>query len=300
MPMHNSNDIPAGLLAALTNIDWQLQGWLAEHHALTEAQIATALFASPARARRRLDTLTAAGLVERFQDLVTENMADEDINPWFYTTGPHGYWQPRYADGFLDRMWALGGGPQLNELTEVNGFFTSLAGHARTNAGAHLRRWWSAAHTAEVYPQAFMTAEQRATQGRACPDGHGIWQAEGHIIGLFLHHATSLPSPQEIALARRAYQTVTDVGAASFAVLYRLPDPATEARFHDLIAADPPTVTLATTTATGNPAEPIWHITERRMPATASTSSPTRHAPRKADRPATRPSAQAGHQMIWQ
>jgi hypothetical protein len=57
----------------------------------------------------------------------------------------------------LSRRWWLTNRANLPHLLAVNGFFTDLAGHARTHRGTQLTRWWPSSRCQQ--PDAFKELE---------------------------------------------------------------------------------------------------------------------------------------------
>ena len=166
-------DAVLGLQARLTDRDETLLGWLADHHVLTTPQITRALFGSTGFAQRRLLTLHRAGLIDRFRPLRPGGGA----YPWHYVLAHLGALHvaavrdqspPRPA-ATADRIRRIATSRTLDHRLGVNGFFTDLAGHARTHPGTRLERWWSEAQCAA--PGAFAPGLISPIR----PDGHGIW-----------------------------------------------------------------------------------------------------------------------------
>ena len=170
-------DAVLGLQARLTDRDETLLGWLADHHVLTTPQITRALFGSTGFAQRRLLTLHRDGLIDRFRPLRPGGGA----YPWHYVLAHLGALHvaavrdqspPRPA-ATTDRIRRIATSRTLDHRLGVNGFFTDLAGHARTHPGTRLERWWSEAQCAA--PGAFAPGLISPIR----PDGHGIWTETG-------------------------------------------------------------------------------------------------------------------------
>jgi hypothetical protein len=131
--------------ARLTDRDHVLLGWLADHGVLTTVQINRALFGSLDFTQRRLRKLCQAGLLARFRPF----RAEGGTYPYHYVLAQlgvevvaahRGNDLPR-KDQARKRRWHLTNKANLPHLLAVNGFFTELAGYARTHPGASLDRW---------------------------------------------------------------------------------------------------------------------------------------------------------------
>nr|WP_244311584.1 replication-relaxation family protein [Micromonospora taraxaci] len=77
----------------------------------------------------------------------------------------------------------------------VNGFFTALAGHARTHPGSELTRWWPAGRCQQTgaFAEPDDDVAARAYTPRSRPDGHGIWVEGDRRLPFFLS-TTSAPN----------------------------------------------------------------------------------------------------------
>lgn len=189
----------------LTARDWTMLGWLADHGTLTTFQINTALFGSLDFAQRRLRKLTDAGVLDRFRP----QKADGGSYPYHYVltqlgvelvAAQRGNPSPR-RDAATKRRRYLTSRANLPHLLGVNGFFTALAGYARTHPGARLARWWPASRcrgTGAFARSWDGTVDDRGRryvpglfyQPRVRPDGHGIWIEDDKQVPFFLEHDT--------------------------------------------------------------------------------------------------------------
>jgi hypothetical protein len=168
----------------LTPRDLVLLGWLADHGVLTTPQIAHALYPSLGFAQRRLSGLVEAGVLDRFRP----HRPDGGSHPYHYVLAQLGVevmaaqrdaeHLPR-RDQARKRRWWLTNRANLPHLLAVNGFFTDLAGHARTHPGSELTRWWPSSRCQQ--PDAFKELEagaaipSRVYAATVAADGHGIW-----------------------------------------------------------------------------------------------------------------------------
>jgi hypothetical protein len=208
--------------AALTGRDLVLLGWLADHGVLTTEQIAAALFPSVNFAQRRLRTLLAWRLVDRFRP----QRPDGGSYPYHWLlaqlgtdviAAQRGEPVPR-RDQARQRRWHLTNRANLPHLLGVNGFFTRLAAYARTRLGAELRRWRSAARCQQR--GAFATrplddgrwdATALSYHPKSRPDGHGIFTARDHTTASFLEYDTGTEPLTRLA-ARDRYRTAFENG----------------------------------------------------------------------------------------
>lgn len=176
----------------LTDRDHVLLGWLADHGVLTSFQIAEALFPSLDYAQERLRKLIRLGLLDRFRPL----RAEGGSYPYHYVlaqlgvevvSAQRGEELPR-RDRARRRRGHLTNRANLPHLLGVNGFFTALAGHARTRTGCHLARWWPAARCQRMgeFAEEHDDINVRAYIPRSRPDGHGIWVEGGRSVSFFL------------------------------------------------------------------------------------------------------------------
>jgi hypothetical protein len=180
----------------LTNRDHTLLGWLADHGVLTTVQIARALYPSLDFAQRRLRKLCRVGLLGRFRPF----RAEGGTYPYHYVldqlgveivAAHRGDDLPR-KDHARRRRWQLTNRANLPHLLGVNGFFTDLAGHARTHPGTSLDRWWPAAACARMgaFAEPGDDINAHVYTPRVRPDGHGIWTDHDLTVPFFLEYDT--------------------------------------------------------------------------------------------------------------
>jgi hypothetical protein len=95
------------------------------------------------------------------------------------------------------RRWQLTNRANLPHLVGVNGFFTGLAGHARTHPGCELARWWSERQCRQMGAFASEDADvaERLYTPTSRPDGHGIWIEHGTQAAFFLEYDTGTERP---------------------------------------------------------------------------------------------------------
>jgi Replication-relaxation len=250
----------------LTDRDLLLLDWLADHQVLTTPQITTALFGSPDLAHRRLLVLQRLGLIDRFRPL----RAGGGSHPWRHVLGPLGAQviaatrgEPTPRPGATTaRIRRIAASRTLDHLLGINGFFTDLAGHARTHPGHTLDRWWPETRcaTAGVFGTGLITPIR--------PDGHGIYThqtSDGQRQTCFLLEWDTGSESLPVLIGKLArYTTHVERGGPAWPVLIRLPDPTREQNLHihlpDLHLPLPVATTTADRLHHAGPAGPIWHL----------------------------------------
>lgn len=270
----------------LTGRDLTLLGWLADHGVLTSDQIATALYPSINFAQRRLRTLLAIGVVDRFRP----QRADGGSYPYHYVLGQlgadviaaqRGEDIPR-RDHAKRRRWHLTNRANLPHLLGVNRFFTDLAGYARTHPDHALDRWWPARQCQQ--PGAFAepgNIQALAYPPRVRPDGHGIWTHQptsrhptpgaSHAtaavsVPFFVEYDTGTEPLGTLIDKLTAYGELATVTGAVWPVLFWLHSSHRERNLHQRLTGagiHRPVATAArdTTTTTGlGPAEAVWWL----------------------------------------
>jgi len=214
--------------SVLTARDLTLLEWLVDHGVLTSFQIAYALFPSLDFAQRRLTRLTTIGVVDRFRPF----KLDGGSFPYHYVIDQLGAEvvaaqrdEPPPRPGYgraRRRRWTST--RTIGHRLGVNGFFTDLAGHARTHPGHELVRWWPEAWCRE--PAAF-AIEQDAIELLVHampihPDGHGIWQAGHLLVPFFLEYDTGTEPITELVRKLIGYTSLAVRGGPSWPVLFWL------------------------------------------------------------------------------
>jgi hypothetical protein len=254
----------------ITDRDCVLLDWLAEHGVLTSVQIAQALFPSLDYAQERLRTLVGLRVLERFRP----NRAGGGSFPYHYVLAQLGleviaaqrgeYLERGYRDRARRRRWQLTNRANLAHLVGVNGFFTALAGHARTRPGCELTRWWSARECQQ--PGAFATADadvfQRLYIPKSRPDGHGVWIEDGAQVSFFLEYDTGTERPISRLVDKiDGYEDLARSTGQVWPVLFWLPGAARERRLHEELTDAGVRYPVATAIHdAGNPAEGVWWL----------------------------------------
>ena len=192
----------------LTGRDRVLLGWLYDHGVLTSFQIANALFPSLDFCQRRLRTLYRLRLVARFRP----QRADGGSYPYHYVIDQLGAEvvaanrderPPRRDHARMERRrWTST--RSLAHRLGVNGFFTDLAGHARTHPDAELVEWLPEAvcQRAGTFTSRQDPGLVRAYQPRVRPDGYGRWvdgRRRGAVLRRVRHRRRAAVDPRRQA-----------------------------------------------------------------------------------------------------
>jgi hypothetical protein len=250
----------AGELARLTPRDRHLLDLLDQHSTFTTDQLAALAFSSLARARNRLSTLYARDILDRFR--LYQRPGSQ---AWRWTLGPvgaailaagRGDTLPR-PSAVRDATMRLAASGTLAHLLTVNGFFAALTGHARTNPGARLARWWNEARCRE------------ACGNLVRPDGHGVWtdatRAGGRAVPFWVEVDLGTEPLRRVAGKLTGYAALPPRRA--YPVLFWLTSTAREANLHAQLSRTgvPDGVRVATAAAdvAAGPAGPVWRVVGR-------------------------------------
>ena len=257
----------------ITDRDCVLLGWLAEHGVLTSAQIAQALFPSLDYAQERLRILVGLRVLERFRP----NRAGGGSFSYHYVLAQLGleviaaqrgeHLERGYRDRARRRRWQLTNRANLAHLVGANGFFTALAGHARTRPGCELARWWSARQCQQMGAFAGDDADiaERTYTPKSRPDGHGIWIEDGTQIPFLLEYDTGTERPISRLVDKiDGYEDLARVTGRVWPVLFWLPGPVRERNLHEGLTDAGVRYPVATAIHdAGNPAEAVWWLHRR-------------------------------------
>ncbi len=227
--------------SVLTARDHLLLQWLFDHGVLTTFQIAHALFPSQDYAQRRLTRLAGIGVVDRFRPF----KLDGGSFPYHYVIDQLGAEviaaqrdEPPPRPGFgkaRRRRWTST--RTIGHRLGVNGFFTDLAGHARTHPDHALLRWWPESRCRE--PAAFAIEDdaiELLTHTMPIhPDGHGIWQAGDALVPFFLEYDTGTEPITELGHKLVGYTSLAERGGASWPVLFWLTNAERAVHLHELL-----------------------------------------------------------------
>jgi predicted transcriptional regulator len=262
----------------LTARDHTIIAWLGDHGVLTTHQVAFALFPSADVAQRRLRLLTELGLIQRFRPL----RLDGGSYPFHYVLDHLGALvlaiqreqdAPRPAQSRA-RMHALTRRSDLNHMLGVNGFFTDLAGYARTHPGAALQRWWPTARCTEW--DVFPTGDGRHHGYRLPirPDAHGVFtdnrtndpeNTRPATVPFFLEHDTGTEPLTTLLRKIPGYEHLARHVGHRWPVLFWLHSSTRERHLQEHLAGGPPPDVPVATAARDrtdgqSPAEAIWWL----------------------------------------
>ncbi|MER7889418.1 replication-relaxation family protein [Micromonospora sp. NPDC094482] len=256
----------------LTDRDRVLLGWLYDHGVLTSFQIARALFSSLDFCQRRLRTLYRLRLVARFRP----QRADGGSYPYHYVIDQLGAEvvaagrderPPRRDHARVERRrWTSS--RSLAHRLGVNGFFTDMAGHARTHPNAELIEWLSeaACQRSAMFTRREDPGLVRAYQPRVRPDGYGLWAEGGVMVPFFVEYDTGGEQLSVLVGKLDGYRELFATIGRVWPVLFWLHSAAREANLRRLFADTAPQVPLATgardraATAGLCPAEAVWAV----------------------------------------
>ncbi|MEU4557447.1 replication-relaxation family protein [Actinoplanes sp. NPDC023936] len=238
----------------LTARDRVLLGWLYDHGVLTTPQVANALFPSLDFCQRRLRTLHQLRLIARFRP----QRADGGSYPYHWLIDQLGVEvvaaarderPPRRDHARLERRrWTST--RTLTHRLGVNQFFTDLAGHARTHAGAELRQWLPEAVCQRA--GTFATADDpvlvRAYEPSVRPDGYGQWCEAGREVAFFLEYDTGTEPLSVLTGKLVGYARLFATLGRSWPVLFWLHSAARERNLRQRFADLPNLVPAATGT----------------------------------------------------
>lgn len=257
----------------LTDRDHVLLAWLADHGVLTSFQLAYALFPSLDYAQERLRKLVRLRVLDRFRP----QKPDGGSYPYHYVlaqlgveivSAQRGADLPR-RDQARRRRWHLTNRANLPHLLGTNGFFTALAGYARTHSGCALARWWPAAHCQQMgaFAEDSDDVHIRTYTPTARPDGHGIWSEGGRSVAFFLEFDTGTERPlSRLADKLDGYANLARVTGRVWPVLFWLPSTARERHLHQAFTESGvryPAATAVHGDGAANPAEAVWWLHRR-------------------------------------
>ena len=271
---------PLRELRHLTPRDRLVLSWLAEHYVLSTEQIAAAAFPSVRAAQIRLAVLYRIGAVSRFSFARTE----ATTGSYRYTLGPLGallhpdaYTDPDHPGAkppktHLERRARITRSPRLPHLLGVNQFFIDLIRHTRTHPDAALLRWWSEQHATAAFETAL---------SRIRPDAHGVWQAAGHQVGLFLEYDRDTEDVARVIGKLRQYEKLAADGGPRYPVLFWVPDRRREASLLRALTSVRLPIPVATAIHSPHPAGPVWALPGDPGPRLCLHDLPSEPAPER-------------------
>jgi len=241
----------AELAGRLTGRDRELCRLVFEHRVLTSLHCAQLVFASQVTARHRLVILTGLRVLDRFRPTW---QLGQGSPPWHYVLGPAGAAVLAAEQAITvaqlgwrrDRALAIAHSPQLAHQVGVNGFFSTLAAHARRRRDAALAAWWPERRCAERWGQLVR------------PDAYGRWQQAGGEVDFFLEYDRGTEDLGRLLAKLDAYAELAAVSRIATPVLFWLPTAAREERFRAAAARPGVPVATASGPAGASPAGPVW------------------------------------------
>ncbi len=247
------------LAGQLTDRDRAIIRLVFEHRVFTTGQLAAVFFRSQDRAEYRLRQLTEAGVLARFRPYTPKG---EGSAPFHYVLGNAGAAvlaaergiEPRRLDYRQDKALEIAHSQRLAHQVGVNGFFTTLIGHARQRrrGGARLAVWLS----------------ERACNDRwghvVRADGFGRWQQADGEVDFFLEYDRGTEPLERLAAKLVAYQQLAVATRVATPVLFWLPSSGREASVREILTGEQRwakvrfLVATASPTLALDPAEAAW------------------------------------------
>jgi hypothetical protein len=254
------------LARRLTDRDRAILRLLFEHRVFTTHQLAQVFFDSHDRAEHRLKQLTDAKVLARFRPHTRHG---EGSAPYHYLLGPAGAAvfaaergvEVRRLGYRTDKALQLAHSQRLAHTVGVNGFFTSLLGHARQPrpARARLTAWLSERDCHDRWGHVVR------------PDGYGRWQEADREVDFFLEYDRGTEPLDRLAAKLAAYGELADATGIPTPVLLWLPSAGREAsvrqalagegrwgRVRFLVATASPTIGLGPAEAAWLPLRQTW------------------------------------------
>jgi hypothetical protein len=247
------------LAGQLTDRDRAIIRLVFEHRVFTTGQLTQVFFGSQDRAEHRLRQLIEANVLARFRPYTPKG---EGSAPFHYVLGNAGAavlvaergLELRRLDYRQDKALEIAHSQRLAHHLGVNGFFTSLIGHARQRrrGGARLAVWLS----------------ERACNDRwghvVRADGFGRWCQGKREVDFFLEYDRGTEPLERLAAKLVAYCELTDARQIPTPLLFWLPSSGREASVREILANEHAwgkvrfLVATASPTLGAGPAEAAW------------------------------------------
>jgi len=246
----------------LTDRDWRLLGWLADHRVLTSFQVAHALFPSVNYAQRRLTDLIGLGVLERFRPFRLQGGS----HPYHYALSHTGAVivaasrgdNPPCKGDSTAKLYRIATSRNLDHLLGTNQFFTDLAGHERTHPGTMLHHWWP-----DTRLKMFMPPGTTAF-GTVNADGLGVWTEHDETVVFYLEHDTGTEALAVLVDKLAGYTRLRKRGGPAWPVLFWLHSTTREANLHRKLAEANIRYPIATAArdrvGNNSPADEVWHL----------------------------------------
>lgn len=248
------NSLPY-LLFRTTPRDRWLLAMLGEHRTLTAEQITALCFNTLRSANRRLATLAALHLTDRFRT----GPYGYGAQPYHYILGPAGALITAAAHDLTPKQFGYDRAkllrqalrPDLPHTTGCNQLLVHLAAGRRAHPERTLSAWWNEHSCIPVWGDVI---RPDAYALYAAPDSYGTRRE----CGFFFEYDTGTESLTQLAGKLDGYQRHHDAYGAHRPVLIHLPNQSREHALHArLTATGPCPVPVATATA-ADLAGPVW------------------------------------------
>jgi hypothetical protein len=173
---------------------------------------------------------------------------------------------PPRRDQARKRLWALTNRANLVHLQAVNGFFTDLAGHARTHPGSALQRWWPAGRCQQMgaFAEDGDDVQIRVHRAKVRPDGHGIWREADLEVPFFVEIDLHTEPLWKLVDKLDGYAALAHATGRVWPVLFWLTSPLRERHLHHQLSEAGIVYPVATgvrddpARAGLSPAEQVW------------------------------------------
>jgi hypothetical protein len=229
------------------------------HRVFTTHQLQQVFFRSQDRAEHRLRQLTDANVLARFRPYTPKG---EGFAPFHYVLGNAGATvlaaergiEPRRLNYRQDKALELAHSQRLAHQVGVNGFFTSLIGHARQRrrGGVRLVAWLSEHECNDRWGHVVRS------------DGYGRWQEANREVDFFLEFDRGTEPLERLAAKLVAYQQLADATRIATPLLFWLPSSGREASVREILTSEHAwarvrfVVATASPTFGAGPAEAAW------------------------------------------
>jgi len=247
------------LAGQLTDRDRAIIRLVHEHRVFTTHQLARVYFRSQDRAEHRLRQLTQANVLARFRPYTHHG---EGSAPFHYVLGNAGAAvlaaergiEPRRLNYRQDKALEIAHSQRLAHQVGVNGFFTTLIGHARQRrrGGARLAVWLSERECNDRWGHVVRS------------DGYGRWHEGERQVDFFLEYDRGTEPLERLAAKLVAYGELADATEIPTPLLFWLPSSGREASVRETLAREDRwnrvrfLVATASPTLALGPAEAAW------------------------------------------
>lgn len=222
---------------------------LHEHRVLTTPQVADVGFSTYRLAQRRLETLYALRIVDRFRPL-----SRAGSSPFHWVLDEAGASVIAAERGVevnalpwrRERALALETSASLAHRVGTNGFFTALLRESRCHPGRRLATWWPEWRCAAAWGRV------------ARPDGYGVWLEAGERMPFLLEYDCGTETGARLAEKLPGYRDLATVAVSPTWLLFRFPTPRREVEARRALASAPPLTATAALLPGSSPAAAVW------------------------------------------